>query len=624
MVFLSPLALLGLLAMAVPPLLHLFQRRRPVDVEFPAVRYVEESARQAHAAVRLRHLLLMLLRMLGVGLVALAAARPVVPGALGGLHEPTALVLVVDNSLSSGAVTDGRRTLDDLALRARETLREARESDALWLMAADGIARRGSPADLIAAVSALEPSARRLDLGAALREAARIAASGGAARAEAHLLSDLQLSALGPSAPESMPSGVHLVVYHPGAAPPANLGIASARPAPPIWLAGAPGAAVVVGVAGAVADSASTAPVALTVGGRTSTRALAGPGREAILTPPRLAPGWVTGEVALERDELRGDDRRAFAVRIAAPAEVRTPAPDAVGPFAAEAFAVLAGAGQVRLTPSAAITVGPFVHACALRARDCASIVLPPTDPTAIGALNRALDAAGVPWRFGARQTREDTLAAPALPELSGVRFRVRYQLDAAGDTAGEVLARLGGAPWLVRHGAVVLMASRLIPEETDLPLSGAFVPFLGALVNRVARGEAGVLLAQPGEPVVLPAGVTALVRGDTAIPVQGGVATTAPDRPGAYAMRAGADTVAMLVIGTDPRESDLTRADARQVSAVFPGATITVTDNGRTYAARRFRGAGRSELTGWLLAAALGVLVAEAVLAAGGVRRER
>ncbi len=29
MVFLTPLALLGLLAVAVPPLLHLFQRRRP-------------------------------------------------------------------------------------------------------------------------------------------------------------------------------------------------------------------------------------------------------------------------------------------------------------------------------------------------------------------------------------------------------------------------------------------------------------------------------------------------------------------------------------------------------------------------------------------------------------------
>src|SRR5437870_717663 len=123
MFFLSPLALIGLAAALVPPLLHLFQRREPPVVEFPALRYLQETKRDAQRTVRLQHLLLMILRMLAVILLVLAAARPVVPGGVGARHEPTALVLIVDNSLSSGAVQGGTRVLDNLALRARETLR---------------------------------------------------------------------------------------------------------------------------------------------------------------------------------------------------------------------------------------------------------------------------------------------------------------------------------------------------------------------------------------------------------------------------------------------------------------------------------------------------------------------
>jgi hypothetical protein len=270
------------------------------------------------------------------------------------------------------------------------------------------------------------------------------------------------------------------------------------------------------------------------------------------------------------------------------------------------------------------MTVGPSVRACAAGARDCVSVVLPPADPVALGALNRALDGAGVPWRYGPREIREDSLVSPALPEIAGLRLRARHPLQpSAGAAGGEVLATAGGVAWLVRSGSVVLVGSRLVPEETDLPLAGGFVPFLGALVGRVARGEGGVVLAAPGEPVALPPGVTALVGADTTIPADGGITAVAPVAPGAWAMRAGADTVGMLVVGHDPRESDLTRAESRAVAAAVPGATVTVTDDPRVYAARRFRGAGRSELTGWLLALALALLVAESVLAAGGVRRE-
>jgi hypothetical protein len=185
------------------------------------------------------------------------------------------------------------------------------------------------------------------------------------------------------------------------------------------------------------------------------------------------------------------------------------------------------------------------------------------------------------------------------------------------------ILARTGGEPWLVRDGRVVVVASRLVPEETNLPVIGGFVPFVGALVNRLARGESGLLEAAPGDPVALPSVVTAIALApDSAAPVESGAVVAAPDAPGLYPLLVGTDTAGMLVVAADRRESDLARADAAMLRARFPGARVSLTQDAREYGALRFRGAGRSELTGWLLALALLVLLVEAGLAAGGLRR--
>lgn len=633
--FLTPLALLALAAALVPPLLHLFQRREPPVIEFPAVRYLKETQREALRTVRLQHLLLMLLRMAAVVLLALAAARPVVPGGFGARHEPMALVLVFDHSLSSGAVKGGTRVLDDLAARARETLREAQAADAVWLIGADGLARRGSARELILAVSAARPDARRLDLGAAVRQGARLIATSGYARGEIHVLSDMQRTALEatvdgrwwtadsstqpstvhrPSS-DSLLNGIPVLVYHPAGDPPPNRGVALAQPTPSLWLAGA--GEVRSRVGGAPVDPSSKATVSIVVDGRSGARALAASGGEVNLAPPAappLAPGWHTGAVMLEPDELRADDERPFAVRVAPPAVVS--ASGDLGAFVAEALGVLAANGRVRLSGAPDVRFSTSLVTGAV-------VLVPPADAAAIGALNRALAARGVPWRFGARKESEDTIAAREVGEVAGARVKVRYPIEPLpGAPPSDVLARAGGDAWLVRHERVVIVGSRLVPEETALPLGGGFVPFVSALVNRIARGESGVITAAPGENVIMPPDVTALATRDSLLPARPGEVLAAPAVPGAYALRAGADTIGMLVVAADPRESDLVRATDAEVRAAWRGASLQLAQTPREYAARRFRGAGRSELTGWLLAAAMLVLVGEGVMAAGGRSR--
>ena len=615
MIFLQPLALLGLAFALVPPLLHLFQRRHPPDVEFPAVRYVRQTEREAERSIRLRHLALLLLRVAAVLLLVLAAARPVVPARVGGLHSATALVLVLDNSLSSGAVVGGRRVLDDLAARARETLRAARGGDALWLVGADALARRGSRSELATLVDSLAPDARRLDLGEAVGLAARLVRAAGYTQAEIHVLTDLQRTALlrgggGGVVPDSEAAGLSLVVYHPAGDPPANRGVAQARAEPATWVLGAGS------VSGRIVGStpaAARGAVTVRLDGREVARAVAGAGEAFTARVPGTGPGWHAGEVALDADELRGDDVRPFAVRAAAPAGVAVESGADPGRFVGEALEVLAGAGQVRLGPAGEVRIGET-------ARPGGGIVFPPRDPVQLGAANRALDAVGAQWRFGGRVETADTIAAPGIQGLGGARVLRRYRLVPAGpERPGSVLARVGGEPWLVRAGRAVIVASRLVPEETELPLLASFVPAVASLVLRVARGEEGVVSAAPGEALALPPGVTGLATPGGVERV--GAGALAPVTPGVFALLAAADTVGALVVAPDQRESDLARAGEAEVAAAFPGARLRVVSSPRAYAAARFAGAGGSDLAPWLLVAALVVLVAES-LTASGVRR--
>src|SRR5207247_352691 len=85
-------------------------------------------------------------------------------------------------------------------------------------------------------------------------------------------------------------------------------------------------------------------------------RALAAPGAAVSIALPPLAPGWWVGEATLDPDELRADDRRVFAWRVAPPARVT--APQDAGPFVAAALAVLAEGGKVGIAGAGGARAG--------------------------------------------------------------------------------------------------------------------------------------------------------------------------------------------------------------------------------------------------------------------------
>ncbi len=273
--------------------------------------------------------------------------------------------------------------------------------------------------------------------------------------------------------------------------------------------------------------------------------------------------------------------------------------------YLATAALVLAQNGRIQ--PGDAVTLGTLGRG--------ASIVEPPADPAAVGALNRALASRGSRWRFGDLDLTPATTDSGAW--LARERVTRRYRLTYAGGAPTDVLGTAGGTPWLVRAGTVVLIGSRLEPEWTGLPLAAEFVPFVDALVNRAARGEVITLAAAPGERTLVPDRVTEVLLGERRWPVEGG-AGFRPTELGVHFLVADGDTIGGIAVNPDSRETDLTRASASEVRALWPQARLGILSDAPRLV---FAAGARSDLRGPLLWLVGGLLLAEAAMAS---RRRR
>ena len=76
MEFLHPGLLAGGALAALPIVLHLIMRQRPQRLEFPALRFLQARQASNRRTLKLRHLILLLLRMAVIAVLAAALARP--------------------------------------------------------------------------------------------------------------------------------------------------------------------------------------------------------------------------------------------------------------------------------------------------------------------------------------------------------------------------------------------------------------------------------------------------------------------------------------------------------------------------------------------------------------------
>lgn len=139
MSFLQPWMLLGLLAAAVPVILHLMNRQRAQRVRFPMLTLVSKSQDQRRTTLKIKRWLLLAARIGVLLLIPLAMAQPYTlcgeQSAGSGDRYPAAVVVIVDVSASMGRVqkNDVRKEAQKIA---RRTIRGLKAWDQVRVLSA--------------------------------------------------------------------------------------------------------------------------------------------------------------------------------------------------------------------------------------------------------------------------------------------------------------------------------------------------------------------------------------------------------------------------------------------------------------------------------------------------------
>lgn len=597
MSFLAPWALLlGALA-GVPLLLHLLRRRSGTRVDFPAVRYLLRAEREHAREVKLRNFLLMLLRVAIVLAIALAAARPFGP-LPGAGHPPTALVILLDNSMSSGAASAEGPTLGSLRRAATALLDAARDGDALTLVTMDGAATAGRAADLRTAVDALEPLVGAGDPLAAWQRASALLNASDLPERRLAVLTDGQRSSWADStlfAPLAWP----VTLFVPDRDTVRNRALRGVTVSPRQWTPRGTLRATWTG---------DTASWRLVLDGRSEARGTQTASTPIVARVQPLARGWLAGALELDPDELRGDDSRHFAVFVGDPPAVEVTGTDA--DFLRGAADALVDDGRAR-------------RGAGIRLSDAAAarrpgVFVAPRDPLRVSDANRALAQAGIPWRYGARRSGNAPLRGDGV-DAAVASVWYDLQFTGAASVGADTLVRVGAAPWAVAGDGYVLLASALHPDHGSLPLRAEFLPWLDrVLAEHLTDAGGSARELTPGREVAVPAGVTAVERADgTREAVAAGQRWRAPQMAGVHFWLQGDRRAGALVVNPDVAESDLAPMPGDSLAARLSAPRVHT--RVEPFARATYAGGSRRALDLPLLLLALGLLLVESWMARRG-----
>jgi len=596
--FLAPLYLSLAAAIAVPLLIHLWRRRIGARVDFPAARYLERAEKEHSRTLRIRNLLLMFLRVLALIAIATAAARPVARW-LGAGHAPTGIAIVVDNSLSSSAVVNGRALLDQFKAMARDVVSHATASDRVWLVGIDGRVRGGAPSLIREEIDRLEPIAGAGDPALALTRAASVVRASGLDAKQVAVVTDGQRTEWqqAPSVPD-----FQVLLYVPTSPPPANRAVTLAEARPVRWT---PRGSVTTRFL-----SRDSTTYRITLNGRTFARGTAAPNEEVVVRAAPPERGWVAGTVELEPDELPADNVRHFAVWIgAAPGVSLSPG---AGPFVKNAVDVLRASERVTAGNDIAVVAGDELSSLP-------ALIVAPSDPVKLGAANRALERSNIPWRFGARRSAESVVRGTG---LDGVTVSDRYDLVAQTGAAAETLAVVGRDAWMVAGPRYVIVGSPLTADATNLPVRATFVPWLGSVMTERLVGEPGAVLeAEPGARLPRPRWADAMETPEgqrTPLPE----IIDVPTRAGTYFLTRANRRVGAIVVNPSAAESNLERFSANELRDRLRSERTLVATDPSIWATQAFRAAARRSLIEPALMAALLLLVVEAIVIGARTRR--
>jgi hypothetical protein len=587
--FLNPIYLFALAAVAVPILIHIFSRRRVPEIPFSTIRFLRRSDRRSMVRINLRRLLLLALRVLGVALLVLFFARPVVRGGLAALFPASgsrAACVLLDRSYSMGLEGDGGTSFARAKARIASLLDSFKREDAFSLVLFDTTpeVRYEGEFDRSVALDALKetkPSWSGTDLRSAVAFGRKILRESRRDTRELYVISDFQKTAIagrtrpaGEEAPEvAYPIRAILLPIQGTAV--SNVAIEEVL-TPRVMLHKGEVAELGVVLRNASRDLPARFPLEISIGGRPVME------KEIEIPPdsyhtetlvfPAERTGWVEGYVKKRVDRLAADDVRYFTLHVQEKRHVLLIADEgslyleqALNPYGSEGDIAVASRGwrsfaSRDLDSSEEVILGPgrgpqgsdidlidrFVSSGGK-----AVVLLLPELKTAAQRLSRfplRFEFAEMPHGYFSieKPQRPPYFLAPFgeedIASLSSLRFRSAAIVGGVPAKA-SLLRFTSGNPfvWEERRGEgmVVFAAIDPRPEAGELVLSPYFLPLIQQLVLATGAREPSVAGSYVGEPIAWNGNAT----GDVICQLPDGT-TLKPDRVDAGSRGAGTPSI--------------------------------------------------------------------------------
>lgn len=196
MSFLQPILLWGLLAAAIPIIIHLLNRRRHRTVKWAAMDFLLKATRESRGKKKLKHILILTCRALAIAALIFAVARPLLGGFLGFGASVDTVVLILDRSASmERSEADGQPTKREQILQqVADAMAELESARLVLLDSATGTISEVPSPDVLPELSNTAATDTDTDLPSLLNTTFDYLRSSQPGRTEIWLASDLQLA----------------------------------------------------------------------------------------------------------------------------------------------------------------------------------------------------------------------------------------------------------------------------------------------------------------------------------------------------------------------------------------------------------------------------------------------
>lgn len=603
--FLSPWFLAGVLAVGLPIWLHLLRQFKRTPRQFSSLMFFERRLQNATKRLRLRHLVLLAMRLAVLVLLALAFADPFIYRTAIAGNRSDLTVIAIDHSFSmrtrgrmEAAKSEAHRVLNSVPGGHRvEVLAFDSRVDALTQPEADKSAAA-------TAIDSIQPADTASSYGE-LSRALRIMDQSTGMRLSAHVVTDVQQSSM-PSAFADLQVGPHTSeTIHAVGKPVANWAVTNVSA--PARIFGSGNTKISATLTSWNTDSA-VKNISLLLDGRViaSKQTTVTPcGATALEFDNVAIPfGVHRGEVRLDsHDDLPGDDRFPFSIERSDPRKVLFLYSSGRGFKAFYYQSALSAATTVGLT----VEPSPIEQVADQQLSRFAFAVL--NDPAELDdktssqlstyvskggalfiALGPATETAGrIPLTGNEVVPGETTEQAGHIdnqsPELANFgQFENVQFLRPAHVSVGEndrVLARFGdGSPLLFERklgeGRVLVFASTLDNSSSDFPLHTSFLPFVAqtaAYLSGAADTPSSVVV---GTPIALRQSREQTTAADVVgpeghheLPLHEATRAMTYDIPrdGFYDVQRANGQRLLVAVHADRRESDLTPVSAETLA---------------------------------------------------------